>query len=507
MQINNPQFDYHNKSFPGKPAEKKSEDSPSFTKESSVRSKIGETKKESNIAFGIKEISLDSDEEDTSVQKTNSSATTVFKLPPKKEGILENLQKKIQQVYLQYQKHEPQLAKKSKGSLNQFITSIKKIETITIPQESSENVQKFTDSGLKLERYPDGKLYAILKVFIGKGMQKTVKVSVDLDSFSSVARATINLEEQQSRGQDIEKIKRDLEHEIKIQSLLDEPEFVKVLASCSYTGKNSAPKIGIIMEHCNGGNLRDFGLTYDIDPKINELYWKFTETILSGLNKMDEKKIHHRDMKPENLVITVDEFGKMHLKIADFGLAKLIEEEKANPEGTGTARYMPPETLKGFDLINEGNELNKLSEKGVTKKGQELIEQGTAMIANTKGDMWAMGMILLELRTGFVATMEQMYDAEGFGIIRKASLLNQDDVKKWFSKDVNVDGPIKNIEDLNFRMLQVDPDKRISAKEAFDAFQKLEKTDQNFCVSEEFLKEWKATYPDSEEELENENEN
>ena len=60
-----------------------------------------------------------------------------------------------------------------------------------------------------------------------------------------------------------------------------------------------------------------------------------------------EKGICHRDLKPENLLLS----GDFELKIADFGLSALGENEDGTPlllrTECGTRGYMAPEVLAG----------------------------------------------------------------------------------------------------------------------------------------------------------------
>lgn len=57
---------------------------------------------------------------------------------------------------------------------------------------------------------------------------------------------------------------------------------------------------------------------------------------------MHESKIVYRDLKPENILINEDGY----LKLADFGLASLVDSKMRN-SFCGTPEYLAPEMIAG----------------------------------------------------------------------------------------------------------------------------------------------------------------
>ncbi len=62
----------------------------------------------------------------------------------------------------------------------------------------------------------------------------------------------------------------------------------------------------------------------------------------NGLDALNAKQVQHRDVKPANLLLL-----NSVVKVADFGLAKALEQTVASNSGAGTLAYTAPECFKG----------------------------------------------------------------------------------------------------------------------------------------------------------------
>jgi tRNA A-37 threonylcarbamoyl transferase component Bud32 len=96
-----------------------------------------------------------------------------------------------------------------------------------------------------------------------------------------------------------------------------------------------------IMEYVNGMNLRQLIQAKTLEPRQA---LELVTQICTALQFAHDEKIVHRDIKPENILIT----KKGQVKIADFGLAKLLGGQPdtaltASQMMMGTLNYMAPE--------------------------------------------------------------------------------------------------------------------------------------------------------------------
>lgn len=88
-----------------------------------------------------------------------------------------------------------------------------------------------------------------------------------------------------------------------------------------------------VMEYVDGVNLRALIRDHKLDP---EAALKIVPQICEALQFAHDEGIVHRDIKPENIL--VDKKGRV--KIADFGLAKLIGHAVDDLSLTGTGQLM-----------------------------------------------------------------------------------------------------------------------------------------------------------------------
>ena len=97
----------------------------------------------------------------------------------------------------------------------------------------------------------------------------------------------------------------------------------------------------IVMEYIEGQTLR---MTIAQEaPMPPERVLELAEPVVAALAAAHEAGIVHRDIKPENVLIS----PRGHVKVADFGLARLVGVQSQTATGVlvGTASYLPPELV------------------------------------------------------------------------------------------------------------------------------------------------------------------
>jgi len=129
-------------------------------------------------------------------------------------------------------------------------------------------------------------------------------------------------------------------------------------------------RIYLALEFCDAGSLDDVikATPGAAMPRIPEsVMAEIVSQSLEGLAYLhQEQKQVHRDLKPANIMLT----RKGEVKLADFGISKQLENTLALAQTQcGTTAYMSPERIKGANYAYDA-------------------------------DIWAIGLIILEMVTG-----------------------------------------------------------------------------------------------------------
>lgn len=146
---------------------------------------------------------------------------------------------------------------------------------------------------------------------------------------------------------DSERLRR-FEQEARATAALNHPN---ILAVFDIGSQDNSPYI--VSELLEGGTLRALLVS---GPLSERKAVDYAPQIVRGLAAAHDHGIFHRDLKPENIFVTRDG----HVKILDFGLAKLTmpEPDAASTQATldsvtgrgvllGTLGYMSPEQCRG----------------------------------------------------------------------------------------------------------------------------------------------------------------
>ena len=139
--------------------------------------------------------------------------------------------------------------------------------------------------------------------------------------------------------------------EARTPARIDSEHIVRVVDSDVATDLGNAPFL--VMEFLRGRNLEE--LSEKLGALSGEEVVTYLRQAASALDRAHGIGIVHRDLKPENLFLTERDDGTPHIKVLDFGIAKLsgatgdLARVKATDTGEvfGTPLYMAPEQCKG----------------------------------------------------------------------------------------------------------------------------------------------------------------
>ncbi|XP_051690504.2 calcium/calmodulin-dependent protein kinase type IV isoform X1 [Oryctolagus cuniculus] len=182
-------------------------------------------------------------------------------------------------------------------------------------------------------------------------------------------------------------------------------------------------EISLVLELVTGGEL--------FDRIVEKGYYSERDAadavkqILEAVAYLHENGIVHRDLKPENLLYATPA-PDAPLKIADFGLSKIVDHQVLMKTVCGTPGYCAPEILRGCAY------------------GPEV-------------DMWSVGIITYILLCGF----EPFYDERGDQFMfRRVLNCEYYFISPWWD-EVSL-----NAKDLVRKLIVLDPKKRLTTFQA-----------------------------------------
>ncbi len=174
-----------------------------------------------------------------------------------------------------------------------------------------------------------------IDALLGVGGMAAVMVAYDLEEKRNVAVKMLREE----MSDDKQAIKRFI-NESKAIAAMDHPNIVKI-----YDVVVSSDIKYIVMEYIEGETLRDYMDKTGPIPFENSV--SILSQILDALEHAHEKGIIHRDIKPQNIMITKS--GK--IVVTDFGIAKIAGgETMMDGKAIGTVYYISPEQAEGGNI-------------------------------------------------------------------------------------------------------------------------------------------------------------
>ncbi len=194
-------------------------------------------------------------------------------------------------------------------------------------------------AGPALSHQP-GPVYAYAKVTQRKALKiKLAMVTEEINRASYDGRGILSLlQQKETLSAQLETLQREIVREAEIS--FEVPSAVRMWVV--HSEKSEEQVKGVLMELCDGGQLRDFFIRQKF-PLSNS---DFTQALLLGqrlcvaVGQMHEARICHLDLKAENILLK-RQGEDLIPKIIDFGLARKSGDALAGHHGLPW--YMPPE--------------------------------------------------------------------------------------------------------------------------------------------------------------------
>ncbi|BBM87458.1 protein kinase domain-containing protein [Candidatus Uabimicrobium amorphum] len=197
----------------------------------------------------------------------------------------------------------------------------------------SKNHKENDSTILSLVHLKPGQMFAHYRVYheLGQGGMGTVYKAYDTRLQRIIALKILH------NDSSSQEIKSSLLKETQILASLNHDNIVKVL------DVGVSPLYYFTMEYIEGSTLE---YLIDNDCITIQQSLQVLAAIANAIHHAHKENILHRDIKPGNIMLTESKVPKL----MDFGIAKIIEEDKMQTQNRGicgTPAYCSPEQLKG----------------------------------------------------------------------------------------------------------------------------------------------------------------
>jgi len=250
---------------------------------------------------------------------------------------------------------------------------------------------------------------------------------------------------------DISKIKEDkviklMENETKILADLDNPMVVKY-----YKTFNEDGALFILMEFMDNGDIGGIYKASKIleKPIPEEKIYDIFIQALRGLTYIHSKNLLHRDIKPDNLFITVD--GTV--KIGDFGVSAALENDNDNNNNNNNNNF------------NNMNELNQNKKKMIG----EIKSSGTVVGTPLYMSPEMINYLKYDLKTDVYSMGVTFFLLCFWDFPRKPAMdMNLDLTIVDMPIQYNKDFYSKELVDIIYKMIEKDKNQRPTSQEALN---------------------------------------
>ncbi|KAF3898068.1 Serine/threonine-protein kinase sck2 [Trichophyton interdigitale] len=234
-----------------------------------------------------------------------------------------------------------------------------------------------------------------------------------------------------------------VDSEMRIMKDLDHPNIVRFHDYFDFNNR----WIYIIMEYIGCGELSSYLQSAGLLPE--DQVQKISRQLLHALQYLHARKITHRDIKPDNILIS--SYDPFIIKLSDFGLSKVSQEETLMKTFCGTLLYCAPEVYPEYDTYKH-HLPRKRRRPGDPLPRTSPYDQSV--------DMWSFGAVAFHILSGHPPFMGRG-DDRGAQMLRNIMTTEAD-----YSLLENV-GASEEAIDFISRLLNRDPKARPKEPECF----------------------------------------